>query len=165
MNSVVVVIIIVLVVFVGIIYNSLVKARNNVREKCYNLEFYLKKRWDLLPIFVEIVEGYSFFEEQTIEKIAKIREQKYEEFKIEQKLEVDNNISKVVNKIFEIAENYSDLKENEEYIKLSNQFVNIEKNIESSKKDYYKSVKEYNSKIEVVPNNVVAILFGFNEEK
>ena len=112
-----------------------------------------------------IRKGYSTFEEATIAKLTSLRNQKFEDFKMEQKLDVDKNMAKIINKMITISENDPELTANEEYTKLTEQFEKIEKNISKSKKEYNKAVKEYNTKLEVVPNNVVAILFGFNEEK
>ncbi|MBR2289233.1 MAG: LemA family protein [Clostridia bacterium] len=165
MSHIGVTIVLILIVTVGIIYNRLTKARNKVREAYASIATSLQKRWDLVPGFVEIVKGYSTFEEATIAKLTSLRNQKFEDFKMEQKLDVDKNMAKIINKMITISENDPELTANEEYTKLTEQFEKIEKNISKSKKEYNKAVKEYNTKLEVVPNNVVAILFGFNEEK
>lgn len=155
----------VIVVIVCIIYTRLMRYRNRAREVRTDIEILMKQRWDSLPILIEIIKKYPIYEEANLEKIAKIEDKKYDELKTLQKLDVDKEISKVIKKIFDITKNSEDLNQDEEYIKLKENLLNIDKEMENNKKDYKSLSKEYNKKIETVPNNLIAILFGFNEEK
>ena len=125
----------------------------------------LGNRWNLIPELTKIIQSYSVVEEKNIEKLSSLINQDFSQFQMEKKLEVDNNIEKVFSKIMKIAKESPDLQENEQFIHLSNQLSNLKVEIADCKKNYDKAVKEYNEQIEVVPNNLVAILFGFNEEK
>ena len=158
------ILIIILVIIVAIIYNILTTERNKVKREYANLEVQLKKRWDLVPNLVEIVKEYSVYEESTLQKLTVLRSQSFDSFKMEQKINVDQNIAKVISKMMGIAENYPDLKANEEYLNLSEQLIKLETGIENSRKEYNQTVQKYNTEIEKLPNNLVAILFGFNEE-
>ena len=158
------IVIVIVIIAIAIIYNNLVRNRNNVREKYSAMDVSLKKRWDLVPNLVEVVKGYSAYEETTLEKLTVLRQQKFEDFEMQQKLEVDANISKVVLKMLAIAENYPDLKADQEYLKLSGQLENLENEIAKIRNEYNEAVRKYNTKIETIPSNLVAILFGFNEE-
>lgn len=155
----------ILIVIIAVIYNILVSARNKVKEKYSNMDVHLKMRWDLVPNLVEVVKGYSAYEESTLEKLTELRKQEFSKYGMEQKLDIDSNISKVASKMMAIAENYPDLKADQEYLNLSKQLVKLETEIANSRKEYNEAVTDYNTKIEVIPNNLVAILFGFNEEK
>lgn len=155
----------IIIVVVAVIYNMLVKARNKVKEAYSSMDISLKKRWDIVPNLVEVVKGYSAYEKSTLEKLTLLRQQAYDKFEMKQKLDVDNNIAKVVSKMLAIAENYPDLRADEEYLKLSEQLMNLENEIAKARKEYNEAVNKYNTQIEVVPNNLVAILFGFNEEQ
>ncbi len=159
------ILIFIVVVIVAIIYNSLEKARNRVKEEYSMTEILLKKRWDIIPDLLEILKNYPIYEESTLEKLAKLRSEKYDEMKIEKRLTVDKNISKVVFKIFEIAESSPEITSNEEFLKLSDEFVKLEEDIKKIRKNYNSTVKEYNKKLQGFPNNIIAILFGFNEKE
>lgn len=153
-----------LILAVVVIYNILSSRRNRVKEAYSEMDVNLKRRWNLVPNLVEVVKGYSAYEEATLEKLTILRNQEYDKFQMNQRIEVDNNISKVVSKMMSMAENYPELKADEAYANLSNQLVYLENVIENSKKEYNEAVKKYNTSVESIPNNVVAILFGFNEE-
>lgn len=155
----------IIMVIVTYIYTSLSKSRNKVRELNKKLDENLRRRWNLVPKLVEILNGYSVFEKSVLEKLTTLRNQDFDKFKMEQKINVDDNISKVVGKIIEITENSPEIKENEAYINLRNQLSKIEITISELKKEYKKLINDYNKKIEKRPNNLVAILFGFNEER
>ena len=62
--------IIIILLYVFVTYNGLIKASNLVKEAFSTMDIYLKKRWDLIPNLVEIVKGYAKYEKETIEKIT-----------------------------------------------------------------------------------------------
>lgn len=159
------ILIFIVVLIVAIIYSSLEKARNKVKEEYSMTEILLKKRWDIIPDLLKILKNYHIYEESTLEKLAKLRSEKYDEMKIEKRLTVDKNISKVVFKIFEIAESSPEITSDEEFLKLSDEFVKLEEDIKKIRKNYNSNVKEYNKKLQGFPNNIIAILFGFNEKE
>jgi len=158
------ILVLILVIVVAIIYNILSAARNKVKREYASLDVQLKKRWDLIPNLVETVKAYSVYEESTLQKLTTLRNQSFDSFKMEQKINVDQNIAKVVFKMMGIAENYPELQADEAYLKLSEQLEKLETEIGNNRKEYNKAVQEYNTEIEKIPNNLVAILFGFNEE-
>lgn len=157
-------IIIVLVFVVAIIYSALSKARNKIKEEYSNMNTNLRKRWDLIPSLVNVVRDYSIYEESTLEKFSILKSQVFDNLKVEQKIYIDQNISKVISKMMSMAEKHPDLQADIEYIKLSEQLVELEEEIINIHKEYDKAVNEYNKNIEKFPINIVAILFGFNEE-
>ena len=60
----------ILLVYVLVTYNILVKKENEVKESFATMDVYLKKRWDLIPNLVEIVKGCAKHERETLEAIA-----------------------------------------------------------------------------------------------
>lgn len=158
------IIVLAIVIVVAIIYHSLSKSRKRVRELYSGVEVSLKRRWDLVPELVKVVRGYSTYEEANLAKLSKLREQNFEEFEIEKKIDVDSKISKLVAKMIAISENYPDLLVSQDYIDVSEQLMDLEEEICVKKDEYNNTVKEYNTLVEKVPYNIVAITFGFNEE-
>lgn len=156
---------VILVVIVFVIYNVLMKSRTKVRGDYLTLETCLRRRWNLIPRFVEIIKNYSVCEYKILEKLMNSSNQDYNSFDINQKIDIDNKASKVVFKMMNIAEKFSDITNDAEYARIKKQFIDIENDIPEILKSYDVLVKDYNSKINSFPNNLVAILFGFNEEK
>jgi LemA protein len=162
---IVLVIVVVLIVLVFITYNSLVSLRNRVREAFSTMDVYLKKRWDLIPNIVEVVKGYAKHEKNTLEEIVKIRSSQYDNMDTNTKVDTNNKITQALSKIMALAEDYPDLKANENFLDLQKQLAQVEEDIANSRKYYNGCTRVYNNKVQMVPSNIVAMLFGFKAGK
>ena len=157
-------IIAVVILYVLIVNNSIIKYFNRVKEAFSTMDVYLKKRFDLIPNLVETVKSYANYENKTLEDIIKARNS-YDDFSNEKKLEENKKAVNEINKLIALTESYPELKANENFIKLSEQLTSIENDIANSRKYYNATVREYNNKIGIFPNNIVAKLFNHKEEK
>ena len=68
-----------------------------------------------------------------------------------------------LNKLLAIVENYPELKANANYMSLHNELHNIEDELEVSRIRYNDIVTTYNTKVETIPSNIVASIFGFKK--
>ena len=59
--------------FVIIVYNSLVKLRNSVKDHWSQIDVQLKRRFDLIPNIVETVKAYAKHEEETLKEVVEAR--------------------------------------------------------------------------------------------
>ena len=66
-----------------------------------------------------------------------------------------------MNQLVAVAENYPDLKASEQYLNLQKNLTKIESQIQAARRIYNSDVTAYNIKLETVPSNIVANLFGF----
>ena len=64
-----------LVVFVILIYNKLVRLRNLVEEGWSGIDVQLKRRSNLIPNLVETVKGYMGHERDLLSKVTELRAQ------------------------------------------------------------------------------------------
>ena len=165
MIYIIIAIIVLLVIYVFITYNGLIKSKNYVKEAFSTMDVYLKKRWDLIPNIVEVVKGYAKYEQETLSKVTELRTNAYDSLAVDKKISINEQITTGISKIIAISENYPELKANEIFIQLSNELINVEKDNENSRKYYNGTVRNYNNKIQMFPSNIIASLFGFKEEK
>jgi LemA protein len=149
--------VIILIVF-GM-YNSLIGMRNKVKQAESGIDVYLNQRFELIPNLVECVKGYSKHEKDVFENIVKLRTEYMNNKKtnLKQAEELNNNI----NKIMAVAENYPELKASEQYLNLQKNLTKIESQLQAARRIYNNEVTKYNTKIETVPNNIIAKSFGF----
>jgi LemA protein len=147
------------------LYNALVVAKQKIKEALADIDTQLKKRFDLIPNIVETVKGYAKHESQIFEDIAKYRALSINAGSIEDKALADNQLAGALKTLFAVAENYPDLKANQNFMDLQNTLTQVEQDIQNSRRYYNGAVREYNNKIVVFPNNIVAGLFHFVEEK
>lgn len=158
-------IIVILLIYILITYNSFINSRNLVKEAFSTMDIYLKKRWDLIPNLIEVVKGYSKYENETLTKITSLRSSSYDDLTMDNKININEELSKYLSNIFAVSENYPELKANELYTNLSNNLISIEDEIANSRKYYNGTVRNFNNKIQMFPNNILAKLFRFKEFK
>lgn len=158
-------IIVILLIYILITYNSFINSRNLVKEAFSTMDIYLKKRWDIIPNLIEVVKSYSKYEKETLTKITSLRSSSYDELTMDNKININEELSKCLSNIFAVSENYPELKANELYTNLSNNLISIEDEIANSRKYYNGTVRNFNNKIQMFPNNILAKLFRFKEFK
>ena len=61
------------VIVIILIFNKLVRLRQNVRESWSAIDTELKRRYDLIPNLVETVKGYAGHEKSTLESVVAAR--------------------------------------------------------------------------------------------
>jgi len=154
---------IILIIYILVMYNTLIKLNNIVKEAFSTMDVYLKKRWDLIPNLVEIVKEYAKHEKDVLNQIATLRTDNYQNMSIDKKLNINEQLTQGITKIIAISENYPDLKANQNFLELSRNLTKIEDEIANSRKYYNGSVRIFNTKIQVFPNNIIAKLFNFKE--
>jgi LemA protein len=64
-----------------------------------------------------------------------------------------------------VAEQYPDLKANENFLSLQNDLVETENYLQFARRFYNGSVRQLNTRVETVPNNVIANSFGFEQRE
>ncbi len=148
----------VLLIIILKMYNNLVKARNRVKQAESGIEVYLNQRFDLIPNLVECVKAYSKHEQSIFTEIATLRSNYTKESANIKNAEKLNN---KMNQLIAVSENYPDLKADEQYLNLQKTLTKLENQLQAARRIYNLEVTEYNNKIEVVPSNLVASLFGF----
>ena len=159
------VIVVLLILYVLVTYNSLVRLRTQVEEGFSTMDVYLKKRWDLIPNLVETVKGYAKHESETLEQVTKLRGASYDSMDTNQKVDVNNQLTAGITKLLAVAENYPELKANENFKELTAQLSKIEDDIANSRKYYNGTVKQMNNKVQMFPSNIIAGMFGFKTSK
>ena len=158
-----IILIIIAVITLAIIglYNSLVTLRMQVQNAWSQIDVQLQRRFDLIPNFVETVKGYVTHEKETLEKIKALRTSWANATTVQDKADLDNQLSASLKTIMAVSENYPDLKANENFMQLSEELRNTENKIAFSRQYYNDTTTNYNTKLQVFPSNIIANMFGF----
>ena len=162
--TIVLIIIVVIIAALVLIYNGLVQARNKVKNAWSQIDVQLQRRFDLIPNLVESVKGYMAHEEATLTKVTELRTAWANVSTVSEKAELDNELSGALKTIMAVSENYPDLKANQNFSELQEELRNTENKISYARQFYNDSVTMYNTKLQVVPTNIVAGMFHFTEE-
>ena len=157
-------IVVLLVILVISMYNNLVRLRQKVKNSWSQIDVQLQRRFDLIPNLVETVKGYMTHEKETFEKIAALRTSWANAGTVDEKAELNNQLSGALKTIMAVSENYPELKANQNFLDLQEELRNTENKISFSRQFYNDSVTMYNTQLEVFPSNLIAGWFKFTSE-
>ena len=155
---IILIIIAIILVIILVMYNNLVKARNKVKQAESGIDVYLNQRFDLIPNLVECVKGYSKHEQMIFTEITNLRTNYMKQNKDIKNAE---NLNNKMNQLIAVAENYPELKASEQYLNLQRNLTKLESQLQAARRIYNSEVTNYNTKLEVIPSNLIANLFGF----
>lgn len=155
---------VIVIVVVGI-YNSLIKLRNTSEQAWSDVDVQLKRRYDLIPNLVETVKGYASHERKTFEEVIRARNMAMSAESPNEKATNENFLQSALKDLFALSESYPDLKANQNFLDLQGQLSEIEEKIQLARRYYNAVVRDLNTKIESVPSNVIAGIFGFTKRE
>ncbi len=150
-----------LVIAVFAIYNGLITARNRVKESWSGIDVQLKRRADLIPNLVETVKGYAKHEKEVFENVTKARAAMLSANGAKEAGEAENMLSGALKSLFAVAEAYPELKASDNFKELQQEVSDTETKIAASRQFYNANVLDFNTKIQTVPSNLIANMFGF----
>jgi len=161
------IIIIAVVVLIPIIlYNSLVGKKNQVTNVFASIDTLLKKRYDLIPNLISTVKTYMEHERGTLTEITELRAKATSgQLSDDDKVDLDNKISKALGGIMIAVENYPDLKANQNFLQLQGSLNEIEEQISAARRAYNASVTDYNNAVEMFPTNIMASVMSYKLKK
>jgi len=148
-----------------VIYNGLVTLRNRVKNAWAQIDVQLKRRYDLIPNLVETVKGYAKHEKTVFENVTKARAAAINASGVADQARAENMLSGALKSLFAVAENYPDLKASQNFMMLQEELSGTENKIAYARQFYNDSVMEYNIRIQQIPYNIVAKIFGFGKEE
>lgn len=151
----------VVVVLLVAIYNSLVTSYNRVEEAWADIEVQLKRRYDLIPNLVNTVKGYAKQEASVLENVTQARNVAMGAGSMQDKLKDENLLTGALRSLFAVAETYPDLKSNQNFMQMQSDLTDTEDKIQAARRFYNGQVRDYNTKLQVVPTNIVGGMFGF----
>lgn len=155
----------VIILFLIIIYNKLVRKRNQTQNAFGGLDALLKKRYDLIPNLVSTVKTYMKHERELLEQITRLRSEAAKGgLASDRKVDLNNRLSGLLGDMMIAVENYPDLKADKNFVHLQASLNEIEEQISAARRAYNATVTEYNDAVETFPNNLVSGIFGFRRK-
>ncbi|HVO64369.1 MAG TPA: LemA family protein [Terriglobales bacterium] len=143
-------------VYAIIIYNELVRLRNDNDRAWANIDVLLKQRHDEIPNLVETVKGYMQHERQVLENVTAARSSALNAITVGQKAQADLLMTGALRGLFAVAENYPQLKANENFLKLQNRISELEERIADRREFFNDDVNTYNTRIRQIPDVFLA---------
>ncbi len=142
-------------------YNGLVRLRNGVRNAWAQIDVQLRRRYDLIPNLVETVKGYAAHEKETFENVVKARQAGIDASNIKEQGQAENMITGALRQLFALSEAYPDLKANQNFLALQEELASTENKIGFARQYYNDAVQTFNTRQQMFPANMVARMMGF----
>lgn len=139
-----------------ILYNGLVRLRNENDRAWANIDVLLKQRHDEIPNLVETVKGYMLHEQQTLLAVTEARAASMNAASIREKALADLQIFTALRGLFAVAENYPQLKANQNFLRLQNRITELEERIADRREFFNDDVNTYNTRIGQIPDVFIA---------
>lgn len=146
------------------VYNKIVRYKSKVKESLALIDIHLKLRFDLIPNLVNTVKGYAKHEKEVFEEVTRLRNLAVNASSESEKLEYSNQLVPQMKNLIAVAEDYPKLQADKLFKNLMEQLVEVEDRIVSSRRIYDSNVGAYNTLIKTFPNNLVANIYGFEEQ-
>ena len=154
-------ILVLLVLYVIVSYNNLVRVRNRTDDAWSQIDVQLRRRYDLIPNLVETVKGYAAHERQTFEAVTQARTQGMNAQGVAAQAQAENMLTGALKSLFAVAEAYPELKANQNFLALQEELTGTEGRISYARQFYNDTVLKLNTKVQTLPTNILAGMFGF----
>jgi len=157
--------VVLIIVWLVLIYNSLVRLNNRTKEAWADIDVQLKRRYNLIPNLVETVKGYASHEREVLQKVTEARAKAMGAQGMQERGKAENMLSETLKSLFAISESYPDLKASQNFLELQRELRDTEDKIQAARRFYNANVRDLNIKIESFPVNLIASTLGFKKRE
>jgi LemA protein len=162
------------IVFAVMLFNALVRRRNQVKNAFAQIDVQLTRRHDLIPNLVETAKAYLKHERDTLEAVIAARNQAVAGLKAAERNPADAQamqslgametaLGGALGRLLAVVEAYPDLKANQNMMQLSEELSSTENRVSFARQAYNDSVMDYNNARETFPSSIIAGAFAFKE--
>jgi len=141
-------------------YNRFIKYRNRIEESLNAIDVALKRRANLIPNLVRIIEGYSAHEGKIFQEKTRQLGMLTEPDRVEQEQKISRNIGGLL----AVAEAYPDLKASANFLDLQNNLDEIEQDIQQARNRYNSYIARFNTMVDSFPASLLARKFNFRKQ-
>ncbi len=161
--AVIAVVVIIIISAIGS-YNGLVSKQEEIESQKSTISTQLQRRADLIPNFVNSIEGYTVYESKAYTDVTAARSAVSGAETTTEQAAASDELNKAISVwVNAVTENYPNLKANTQFVALQDELAGTENRIATARKDYNEAVKVYNSAIRKFPKNIIAGMFGFEK--
>lgn len=131
-----------------------------------------QRRADLVPNLVNVVKGYAAHEKEVLTEVADARSRVGSIQVTEEVLNdpeafakfqaAQGQLTSALSRLLAVAENYPNLKADQGFRDLQAQLEGTENRVAVARNRYIQTIKEYNVAVRSFPNNLTAMMFGYD---
>ena len=143
--------------WVVMVYNSLLALKNRVEQAWKNVDVQLKRRHDLIPRLVDVVQGYQQHEAELQEHLVMLRN--------ETKIAIGEAATACTPTVRALKEAYPDLEANTLFQNLQEKLTRTEEKIALARGYYNDIVEENNERVERIPDRFLCSMARLGRRK
>ncbi|MEP7202187.1 MAG: LemA family protein [Ilumatobacteraceae bacterium] len=163
---IIVAVIALIVIYLIVAYNGLIRLRNQIENAWSQIDVQLKRRIDLIPNLVETVKAYAAHEKDTLDAVVKARNAAIAAPSTPSgQAEADNQITGALRQLFALSEAYPDLKANQNFLALQEELTATEGRVAYARQFYNDTVLGYNNKLQAFPTVFYAKALKFERRE
>ena len=152
-------------------YNTIQTNDEQVKAAWAEVLNQYQRRADLVPNLVNVVKAEANFEQETLTQVVEARSkatsiqatpelindpQAFNQFQ-----QAQGQLTGALSRLLMVTENYPNLKANQAFRDLQAQLEGTENRITVARNRYIKSVQDYNVTVRSFPNNLTAMVMGY----
>lgn len=157
--------IVLLLIWLVMVYNGLVRLRALVKEGFSGITVQLRRRADLVPNLVATVQGYAAHERELLEQVTAARAAATSASGVAATAQADAQMTSMLGKITAVAEAYPTLKADANFRQLQDELSGIENELAGARRYYNATVRDLNTRVQSFPSVLIAGPMGFREEE
>lgn len=146
-------------------YNGLITGSESVTASWAQVETQYQRRVDLVPNLVSTVKGAADFEQETFTAITEARSRWQTAPGRNDRIAAAGEMESALSRLLVSVENYPQLQATQAFRDLMTQLEGTENRIGTARRDYNEAVRSYNLRVKRFPSNLLAGIFGFDEEQ
>jgi LemA protein len=143
-----------LIIWVVVNYNALVKTNIAADEAFAQIEVQLKRRADLIPNLVETVKGYATHEKSTLDAVISARAKATSATGVADVAAADGQLTTALRGLLAVAESYPDLKASTNFLALQEELSTTENKVAFARQFYNDTVRRLNQAIKTFPSSL-----------
>jgi LemA protein len=154
-------VVLLLVIAMALSYNRFVSQQQLVANAWANVDTELRRRYDLVPNLVRTVEGYAAHEQRVLTEVVEARRRAAaEDGSVRAQVGAERELVHSLRSLLALSEAYPELRADQHFLELQRELVTTEDRIQAARRLFNGNVRDLNQRVESVPSNVVAKLFG-----
>lgn len=154
-----------LVVGCVLLYNRFVTLRNLCEEGFSGIDVQLKRRHDLIPKLVAVVQGAAGFEKELLEAVITARARAVDSKSVDAKQEAERSLGGSLGRLLAVAEAYPDLKASQNFLQLQAQLVQLETDLSMARRYFNACVRDHNTYGQTLPASLLAGTANFKAKE
>jgi LemA protein len=118
MSPIWIVVTLALIIFVGWVFNSFIRLRVMSESAASDIEVQLKRRTDLIPNLVTVVQSYAKHEKTLLTRITKLRTDILSAKSLSSKLSSNQSLNSDLKSLLAVVEDYPELRASDNFLSL-----------------------------------------------